>query len=146
MYITGLCTKNFKNKYGHFQRNEKCAFTDTFCKCNFWIRIFFAVHLHTSKNLDYRYWSELRFLKGDKCRLFEVFDIPEEISCYNQSKFSGLGVFYVFLKCFAYPCCYFDLVPRFRRPVLEYTWCQTILWICCMKIFIILYIALINLC
>ena len=53
--------------------------------------------LHTSKNLDYLYWSynefdlenwtdaecwsELRFLKGDLYRLFEVFDIPEEITC-----------------------------------------------------------------
>ena len=53
--------------------------------------------LHKSKNLDYPSWSynefhlqkwtdaesrsELRFLKGDLYRLFEVFDIPEEITC-----------------------------------------------------------------
>ena len=52
--------------------------------------------LHTSKKLDHPYWSysefdlqnwsdaewrsELRFLKGDLYRLFEVFDIPEEIT------------------------------------------------------------------
>ena len=45
------------------------------------------------------------------CRLFEVFNIPEEITC------SGLEVFCVFLKRFTYPCHYSDLVPRFRRPV-----------------------------
>ena len=55
--------------------------------------------LHTTKNLDYPYWSynefdlenwtdaecrsELTFLKGDECKLFEVFDIPEEITWYK---------------------------------------------------------------
>ena len=91
--------------------------------------------LHTSKNLDYPYWSnnefdlenwtdtefrsERRFVKGDVYRLFKVFDIAEEITCYNQSKFSGLEAFCVFLKRFAYPCRYSDLVPRFGRPVPE---------------------------
>ena len=91
--------------------------------------------LHTSKNLDYTYWSydefdlenwtdaecrpKLRFLKGDVHRLFEVVDIPEEITCYNRSKFNGLEAYCVFLKCFVYPCRYSDLVPRFRRPVPE---------------------------
>ena len=51
--------------------------------------------------------------------MFDVFDILEEITCYNQSKFSGLEAFCVFLKCVAYPCCYSDLVPRFERLVPE---------------------------
>ena len=57
-------------------------------------------YLHTSKNLGYPFWSynefdlenwtdaecrsELRYLKGDVYRLFEVFDIPEKITCYNR--------------------------------------------------------------
>ena len=69
---------------------------------------------HTSKNLDYTYWlynefdlenwtdaerrSELRFLKGDVYRLFEVFDIPEESNCYCRSNFNELERFCVFLK------------------------------------------------
>ena len=92
-------------------------------------------YLHTSKNLGYPYWSynefdlenwtdaecrsELRFLKGDLYRLFEVFDIPEKITCYNRSKFSGLEGFCLFLKRFAYSCRYSDLVPRFGGPVPE---------------------------
>ena len=68
--------------------------------------------LHTSKNLDCPWWlynefdlnnwtdaecrSELRFSKGDVYRLFEVFDFPEETTCYNQSKFSGLEAFCIF--------------------------------------------------
>ena len=51
--------------------------------------------------------------------LFKVFDISEEITCYNRSKFSGLEAFCVFLKRFAYPFRYSDLVPRFGRPVPE---------------------------
>ena len=69
---------------------------------------------HTSKNLDYTYWSynefdlgnwtdterrsELRFLKGDVYRLFEVSDIPEESNCYYRSNFNELERFSVFLK------------------------------------------------
>ena len=52
-------------------------------------------------------------------RLFEVFDIPAEITCCNRSKFSGLETCCVFLKRFADPYCYSDLVPRFGRPVPE---------------------------
>ena len=69
---------------------------------------------HTSKNLDYTYWlynefdlenwtdaerrSELRFLKGDVYRLFEVFDIPGESNCYYRSNFNEFERFCVFLK------------------------------------------------
>ena len=60
---------------------------------------FLLYHLHTSKNLDCPYWSysefdlenwtcaesrsELRSLRGDVYIFFEVFDIPEKITCYN---------------------------------------------------------------
>ena len=53
---------------------------------------------HTSKNLDYTYWSYNRFLKGDVYRLFEVSDIPEESNCYYRSNFNELERFSVFLK------------------------------------------------
>ena len=63
--------------------------------------------------------SELRLLRGDVYILFKVFGIPEEITCYNQSKFSVLEAFWVFLKRFPYPCHYYDLGPRFGRRVPE---------------------------
>ena len=72
--------------------------------------------LDTSKNLDYPYWSynefdleswtdaecrcEITFFKGDVYRLFEVFDIPEEITYYNRSKINGLESFMCIFKAF----------------------------------------------
>ena len=69
--------------------------------------------LHTSKNLDYPYWSynefdlenstdtewrsELHVLKGDVYRFFEVFEIPEQITYYSRSKFSKLVRYFVYI-------------------------------------------------
>ena len=76
--------------------------------------------LHTSKILDFPYWqhdsfeldlltnaeckSEFRFYRNDIYRLAEVLNIPDEIVCYNRSKFDGIEAFCIFLKRFAYPC------------------------------------------
>ena len=67
-----------------FREKRNALLLGTFCKCNSRIIICFALHLHTSKNLDHPYWSELRLLKGDVCRLFQVFDIPI-LATTNQS-------------------------------------------------------------
>ena len=63
--------------------------------------------------------SEFRFYRNDIYRLAEVLHIPEETTCYNRSKFNGIEAFCVFLKRFAYPCRYSDLIPRFARPFPE---------------------------
>ena len=91
--------------------------------------------LNTSKNLDFPYWqhdsfeldvltdaeckSEFRFYRNDIYRLAEVLNIPEEIVCYNRSKFNGIEAFCMFLKRFAYPCRYSDLIHRCGRSVPE---------------------------
>ena len=50
----------------------------------------------------------LRFHKRDKYRLCDVFEIPEEIRCYNGMAFNKDEALCIFLKRFAYPC-------RFRQ-------------------------------
>ena len=91
--------------------------------------------INTSSNLEFPYWkypsfnlenisdaectAEFRFLKSDVYKLAEVLQIPPLIKCYNRSVFDSLECFCVFLKRFAYPCRYGDMVPRFGRPVVE---------------------------
>ena len=91
--------------------------------------------LHTSKILDFPYWqhdsfeldllanaeckSEFRFYRNDIYRLAEVLNIPDEIVCYNRSKFDGNEAFCIFLKRFAYPCWYSNIIQRCGRSVLE---------------------------
>ena len=91
--------------------------------------------INTSSNLEFPYWkypsfnlenisdaectAEFRFPKSDVYKLADVLQIPPLIKCYNRSVFHGLECFCVFLKRFAYPCRYGDMVPRFGRPVPE---------------------------
>ena len=91
--------------------------------------------LNSSNNLDLPYWkypefdldrltdaecqAELRFLKSDVYMLAEVLQIPDVVRCYNRSIFNGIECFCVFLKRYAYPCRYGDMVPHFGRPVPE---------------------------
>ena len=89
--------------------------------------------LNKSNNLDLPYWSydqfdldlltddecksEFRFLKNDVYRLAEVMHVPDEIRCYNRVVVDGIEALCIFLKRFAYPCRYSDMLPRFARPV-----------------------------
>ena len=91
--------------------------------------------INTSKNLDYPYWkypsfeldvlsdaeckTYFRFYRSDIYRLAEAFQLPEEITCYNGSVFHGIEALSVFLKRFAYPCRYADMISRFGRAVPE---------------------------
>ena len=91
--------------------------------------------INTSSNLEFPYWkypsfnlenisdaecaAEFRILKSDVYKLAEVMQIPPLIKCYNRSVFDGLECFCVFLKRFAYPCRYGDMVPRYGRPAPE---------------------------
>ena len=96
---------------------------------------FLLNYLNTSKNVDFPYCqhdsfeldlltnaeckSEFRFYRNDIYRLAEVLNIPDEIVCYNWSKFNGIEAFCIFLKRFAYPCWYSNIIQRCGRSVLE---------------------------
>ena len=76
--------------------------------------------LNRSKNLDLPYHSyekfnldslsedecksEYRFYERDIYRLCHVFEISEEIRCYNGMVFDKKEALCIFLKRFAYPC------------------------------------------
>lgn len=43
--------------------------------------------------------------------------LPDVMKCYNGLKVDRIEGMCIFLKCFAYPCRYLDMIPRFARPV-----------------------------
>lgn len=47
----------------------------------------------------------------------EVLNIPKEIKCYNILKVYGIEAFSIFLKRFAYPGKYSDMISRFGRAI-----------------------------
>ena len=63
--------------------------------------------------------SEFRFEKEDIPVLGRILEIPERIVCYNGTNVSGIEGLCIFLKRYAYPCRYLDLIHRFARPVPE---------------------------
>ena len=88
---------------------------------------------NTKKILDFPYWNyeafeldmmsddecqaEFRFYKNDVYNLKEVLNLPEEFICYNGLTIDGTDGLFIFLKRFAFPCRYLDMIPRFARPV-----------------------------
>lgn len=93
----------------------------------------FLYDSNKSNNLDYPYWqyekfdlenitddecwSEFRFYRRDIFKLQEVFHIADEIVTYNRLKVDGTEALCILLKRLAYPCGYFDMMPRFGRPI-----------------------------
>lgn len=89
--------------------------------------------LNTSNNIDLPYWSydefdldmmsddecrsEFRFLKNDIFHLAEILHIPNQVRYYNRIVVDGIESLCIFLKRFAYPCRYADILRRFARPV-----------------------------
>ena len=61
--------------------------------------------------------AEFRVKKRDIPALTEALQIPDWISCNQQSKAEGTEALCILLKRFAYPCRYIDMVQRFARPV-----------------------------
>ena len=92
-------------------------------------------NLNTSHNPDFPYWhyepfqldnlsegecmAEFRFYRNDVYLLAEVLQIPEQVVCYNGTKVAKIEALCIFLKRFAYPCRYGDMIPRFGRSVPE---------------------------
>ena len=61
--------------------------------------------------------SNFRFLKNDIYRLVEVFGYPEKFTCYNGTVYNSVEAICIFLRRFAYPCRYSDMIHMFGRPV-----------------------------
>jgi len=88
--------------------------------------------INTPKNPDIPYWryepfdldqmtddeckTEFRFYRNDIYELSEILNLPDRIVCYNGVNVDRTEAFCIFLKRFAYPCRYVDLIPRFARP------------------------------
>ena len=91
--------------------------------------------LQKSQNLVFPYWkydrfhlddlendeciAEFRFEKEDIFILNVVLQLPERICCYNGTNVSSLEALCIFLKRYAYPCRYLDMISRFCRSVPE---------------------------
>ena len=63
--------------------------------------------------------SEFRFEKNDIYTLADVLQLPNRITCYNGTVVHPVEALCIFLKRFAYPCRYLDMIHRFARPVPE---------------------------
>ena len=61
--------------------------------------------------------AEFRFLKNDIYNLADIMRLPDILTCYNGVKVDRIEGMCIFLKRFAYPCRYLDMIPRFARPV-----------------------------
>ncbi|XP_046840374.1 uncharacterized protein LOC124434526 [Xenia sp. Carnegie-2017] len=60
--------------------------------------------------------AEFRFFRNDIYNLAEILELPGEIKCYNGLKVGNIEGLCIFLKRFAYPCRYIDMIHRFARP------------------------------
>lgn len=60
--------------------------------------------------------TEFRFYKNDIYNLADVLTLPDRIVCYNGVNVDMVEALCIFLKRFAYPCRYVDMLPRFGRP------------------------------
>ena len=91
--------------------------TKHFCFCMTWTNLISKFDLDSLENDEYV--SEFWFEKKDVYILGETLDIPESIICCNGTKVDGIESLCIFLKRFAYPCRYLDMISRLGRPVPE---------------------------
>ena len=90
---------------------------------------------YKSTNPDFPYWNyerfdldektndeckaEFRFDRKDIYKLAEQLQLPDEITTYNGLVVASVPALCMYLKRFAHPCRYGDLVCHFARPVPE---------------------------
>ena len=60
---------------------------------------------------------EFHFYKNNVYDLMEDLGCPETFTCYNGLTVDGTEALCIFLKRFAYPCRYLDMILRFARPM-----------------------------
>ena len=63
----------------------------------------------------WRFQQKLR-LRNDIYNLADVLSLPDRIVCYNGVNVDMVDALCIFLKRFAYPCRYVDMIPRFGSP------------------------------
>ena len=89
----------------------------------------FLYDLNRSKNPDFPYWNydnfdldkltddeckaEFRFYKNDIYVLKDVLNIPDVFKCKNRLNVDGIEATCIFLKRYAYPIRFGDMVHRF---------------------------------
>ena len=76
-------------------------------------------HFDLDKMTDDECKTEFRFYKNDTYNFTDVLTLPDRIICYNGVNVDMVEAFCIFLKRFAYPCRYVDMIPRFGRPELH---------------------------
>lgn len=90
---------------------------------------------YTSNNLDFPYFkypnfslegkdefeciADFRVKKNDLPLLADALGIPPVFTCRQGTVCDGMEGLCIFLKRFAYPCRYSDMIPIFGRPVPE---------------------------
>ena len=91
--------------------------------------------INKSKNPDFPYWNypnfdldqlnedeciaNFRFKKNDILLIKHFMQMPNDVICYNRTKTDGLEALCIFLRRFAYPVRYGDMIPAFGRSVPE---------------------------
>ncbi|CAB4029107.1 Hypothetical predicted protein, partial [Paramuricea clavata] len=60
--------------------------------------------------------AEFRLFRNDIYNLVDILELPVDRKCYNGLKIDNIEGLCIFLKRFAYPCRYVDMVHRFARP------------------------------
>ena len=65
--------------------------------------------------------AEFRFNKNDIPVLAEVLGLPETFRCSKRTMANKLKGLCMLLRRTAYPCRYSDLIPRFSRPIPEFS-------------------------
>ena len=63
--------------------------------------------------------TEFRYFKQDILACQNVLLLHKGFVCYNCTNLTSLERLYMFLRRYAYPCRYSDMIFRFGRPVPE---------------------------
>lgn len=98
-------------------------------------RVLLLYDADTSKKADFPCWNYEQFdlvkLPNDECKallhffrndIYQLVDqvqLPEEIVTYNGLVVGSIPALCTYLRCFAYPCWYGDMVLHFAGPVPE---------------------------
>ena len=130
-----IISRVVQTKMPNFRETRACiayAYRNNFLKEQEFVLLYDA---HKSKNPEFPYWNyerfdldektndeckvEFRFYRDDIYKLAEQLQLPDEITTYNGLVVPSVPALCMYLKRYAYPCRYGDLVYHFARPVPE---------------------------